>query len=679
MKERNDIRGSRIFLSMIILMGVFAFLVLPLSGMGQLGAPIVNITFGDSLPDPGPPLPAGQTPFRFSKDTCPPAGTYTITNSLYHCPATRMGRSIDNTPGSRNGYMMLVNDTVSRNSRILFVDTLNEPLCPGSSYQFSAYFLNVEIPGYCGTTNLHFPQFSLRVETVSGQVLASGDTGPLPYAYNLVRTPKFTPFAINFTMPSGINSLVLKIVDDSSGYSPCGYEYAIDDIQFMAAGPTAEIAFSDDVFGGNERVKEVCFQDSVPIALKGRIDTPGFVSPAVQWQQSLDGGITWTDIAAEMQLNYSHTYTVPDTFLIRMRASEASRIGNPNCSVVSNTRQIIVDGLPGDYTLSSNSPVCAGSMLKFNVTGSIAGVIWTGPNGFYDDVGYASIYHTVLADSGTYYARIISTGGCRKTDSLRVKILGIANPTVNPPDSICRGTSVQLRAAGGISYEWSPARGLSHTSIADPIASPQSTTVYSVIIQGESGCTDSLSVRVTVKNMVPVKAQFMESGYICRPLDSVLFKDASTGIIRMWNWRFGNGGGSDLESPPMQYYQIGAQSFFDTVTLKVVDTAGCADSMSHILTVEDNCYIAVPNAFSPNGDGINDYLYPLDAYKAQDLRFLVFNRYGQLVFQTSDWTQKWDGTQNGQPLPADVYVWTLVYRDQSGHWLHLKGYTLLIR
>jgi len=92
------------------------------------------------------------------------------------------------------------------------------------------------------------------------------------------------------------------------------------------------------------------------------------------------------------------------------------------------------------------------------------------------------------------------------------------------------------------------------------------------------------------------------------------------------------------------------------------------------------CYIAVPNAFTPNGDGVNDYLYPLNAYKADALEFNVYNRLGQLVFHSTDWTKKWDGTINGQVQNSGNYVWTLRYiNHDSGKKVFLKGNSTLIR
>jgi gliding motility-associated-like protein len=93
-----------------------------------------------------------------------------------------------------------------------------------------------------------------------------------------------------------------------------------------------------------------------------------------------------------------------------------------------------------------------------------------------------------------------------------------------------------------------------------------------------------------------------------------------------------------------------------------------------------NCFIAVPTAFTPNADGLNDYLYPLNALKADNLEFRVYNRYGQQVFYTNDWTRKWDGRIGGREQPAGVYAWLLSYTHQdTGEKIFRRGTTVLIR
>ena len=110
------------------------------------------------------------------------------------------------------------------------------------------------------------------------------------------------------------------------------------------------------------------------------------------------------------------------------------------------------------------------------------------------------------------------------------------------------------------------------------------------------------------------------------------------------------------------------------------DNTGCYDTASEKITKLQSCSIAVPNAFTPNGDGKNDYLYPINGDLTSSLEFQVYNRYGQLVFETRDWSKKWDGTIGGKPQPTGTYVWMLHYTESaSGKSFFLRGTSVLIR
>jgi gliding motility-associated-like protein len=90
--------------------------------------------------------------------------------------------------------------------------------------------------------------------------------------------------------------------------------------------------------------------------------------------------------------------------------------------------------------------------------------------------------------------------------------------------------------------------------------------------------------------------------------------------------------------------------------------------------------IAVPTAFTPNNDGLNDNFKPHNALKADQYEFKVYNRWGQLVFQTRDWRQAWDGRISGVQQGSDVFVWMLSYthRDTKKQ-VFQKGTVMLIR
>ena len=640
-----------------------------------IGRAIINYTFGENRINPGPPLPANNTGLTYSTDSCAdPPGSYTVTNNLYRCPATRMGRSIDHTPASDYGYMMLVNDTPSTKSKIVFIDTLNEVLCEGTQYEFSAYLLNTGIPGDCAPLYIHYPRFTFKVETTTGQLIQSADTGPMPYDYDPEFTPKFHLFKLDFYPPSGLNGFVLKI-EDVPSIVPCKYSFALDDIKLTSLGPDVEITFDDA--NGTALVKNVCYQANETVSMHGSV--PAFYPNTVlQWQQSTDHGATWTDISGATMDGYSNAFPIPGTFLFRLSAGDISNAANQNCRVVSNVLRIEVEGPPTDYTVTSNSPVCTGSQLQFNATGG-ASYEWTGPNGFYDNVYYAHIFRASLSDSGTYYVDIISIGGCRARDSIHVTILGTVDVGAFPDTSLCKGSAVRLGTTPGTSYSWAPGDGLSSTTISNPIARPDASTLYVVTVTESDGCSDTAHVQVNVLNNVAVKAGISGTDILCRPVDSASFKDLSTGNIVKWSWNFGNGQADLTADPPVQQYSIPANEDSYVVSLAVADSTGCTDTAYHIIKVVNNCYIAVPSAFTPNGDGLNDYLYPLNAYKATNLLFRVYSRNGELVFETKDWTRKWDGTLRGLPQASGVYVWMLEYNDASGTKVSLKGTSVLIR
>ncbi|MBW8683121.1 T9SS type B sorting domain-containing protein [Chitinophaga rhizophila] len=171
----------------------------------------------------------------------------------------------------------------------------------------------------------------------------------------------------------------------------------------------------------------------------------------------------------------------------------------------------------------------------------------------------------------------------------------------------------------------------------------------------------------------------VDPGPYC-PMDVITPVNKSFGSIISYSWDYGNGVTSTAPEPVAQQYYPTRKEQDYRIRLIVQDTENCHDTVDHVITAVTSCYIDVPTAFSPNNDGKNDFLYPLSAYKATDLEFSVYNRLGQLVFQTTNWTQKWDGTVNGLPADIGTYVWMLRYTiRESGKKVFRKGTTVLLR
>lgn len=228
------------------------------------------------------------------------------------------------------------------------------------------------------------------------------------------------------------------------------------------------------------------------------------------------------------------------------------------------------------------------------------------------------------------------------------------------------------------SWNWIFNNGTMATTQTHTIVFPASGTNVTQLIVTNGTCSDTANSTVTMDN--EVKADFEMPHEIC-PEDPFIVTNTSTGLINNWQWSFGNISSSGSKDPAPQYFP--QNNIISNHTIKLIvtnNTLRCSDSISKPLRVLSGCLIAVPSAFTPNNDGLNDFLHPYNATKATDLEFEVFNRWGQLVFSTRNWRDKWDGKTKGVMQPAGVFVWYLRYNHSiTGQKVLQKGTTMLIR
>ncbi len=191
-------------------------------------------------------------------------------------------------------------------------------------------------------------------------------------------------------------------------------------------------------------------------------------------------------------------------------------------------------------------------------------------------------------------------------------------------------------------------------------------------------CSDTATATIDLNN--ELKAAFEGTSVVCPGDPATFTNNSSNNLNPTWAWNFGNGNISTLQTPPTQFYSASNNTQDIPVQLIVTNNIGCSDTANNTIRVVGNCYIAIPKAFSPNGDGLNDYLYPTNAYKSKDLLFIIYNRGGQKIFETHNWGNKWDGTFKGNPQDPGTYVWMLRYTNiETGKTVDLKGTTILIR
>lgn len=322
-----------------------------------------------------------------------------------------------------------------------------------------------------------------------------------------------------------------------------------------------------------------------------------------------------------------------------------------------------------------DSRICRGNSLQLSA--SNAQVFSWSPAQNLSCTGCASPITTTLTTT-QYYVQGTSVFGCVGRDTVNIEVIQPFNMPVSAPDTLCLGESTRLMASGAASYIWSPAEGLNRADIADPVASPSSSTRYRVIGRDAYGCfTDTGYVNVTVGLIPTVNAgpDLTSAAGSTITLNPV----TQNGPITQWSWSPPTGlNCTDCPSPVVDV-RTGI-SYIVTVR----NSFGCFGSDT--IAINSLCkssQVFVPNAFTPDGDGLNDILM----VRGSGIRvksFRIFNRWGNLVFEKLNFEPNspaygWDGKVRGVPAAPDVFVYTAEVICDNGVINTLKGNTTIIR
>ena len=304
--------------------------------------------------------------------------------------------------------------------------------------------------------------------------------------------------------------------------------------------------------------------------------------------------------------------------------------------------------------------------------------------------GATGLSHTV---SGLNPLESVSIS-VRAISSCEVSLLGQLNACTNASiqlvtDSIqiCNGTTatfvVQAPLAGA-TYNWynaltGGASQGSGTSFTTP--SLTTTTNYYVQAQSTAGCTNSPRLRA-VASVLPALGQ------IVAVVDS-----AGANTIRFkWNavpgsvsYQVSTDGGASFNTPSSGptglFHVVSGLTPFQEVTLivRANGATGCQPSVSQAVTGRtNNDDIFIPNSFTPNGDGLNDVLL-VYSYAIQEMQFMIFNQWGQKIFESKSQSTGWDGRHSGKAQPSGVYMYVAKFTLRNGTVVTRKGSINLIR
>jgi gliding motility-associated-like protein len=276
----------------------------------------------------------------------------------------------------------------------------------------------------------------------------------------------------------------------------------------------------------------------------------------------------------------------------------------------------------------------------------------------------------------------LSPFGCQASDTVNITVNMPVTVTVSGPDSVCLGQSAQLVASGAAIYNWTPAEGLSNTTIANPVATPTSNEIgitnFQVTGWDNIKCfSDTKSIQITTFNYptlnlgpnvtIPVGTSYQING------------TGSPDIVSL-NWL-----------PPTALSctncltPLASPIKTTDYVLNAINNGGCASADSIKITVIcNNGNFFIPNTFSPNGDGVNDRFIVRGKGLNVIPSITIYNRWGQVVFEKSNFAPNdeasgWDGTFNGKPAPSDVYIYTIQILCDNATLIPYHGNVTLIR
>lgn len=278
------------------------------------------------------------------------------------------------------------------------------------------------------------------------------------------------------------------------------------------------------------------------------------------------------------------------------------------------------------------------------------------------------------ATETTYYIEA-NIGKCQHQDSITIRVSPYPIANAGSDTMICFGDRAQLHGSVvSSSFAWNPLNSLANSNTLSPVAVPVRTTSYILKATGFQECPKSAYDTVIVRVHEPVQAFAGNDTTVVATQPLQLH--AMGGLNYEWTPAF------NLNNPSIANPLLTLSNEFDTITysVKVTTASGCSASDSlKIVIFKTDPDIFVPSGFTPNKDGKNDVLRPFIAGMKNLDFFRVFNRYGQVIYQTSELGKGWDGTLNGVVQPAGTYVFMVQAVNYKNEKVFRKGTTVLIR
>jgi gliding motility-associated-like protein len=521
-----------------------------------------NGTFGQGVPQNKGPLGSATT-YTYIPISCntPSDGYYSVANST-DCGSggkvfgtwdvigdhTGAANPIEGNPppapGTNAGYMLVVNASVGKD--VAVVDSIRN-LCPNQTYEFQAWIRSLNPPGI-------LPNLMFMINGV--------DT----YPTGNITDKKWKNIGFTFPVPAGKTAIKVSIRNNAPGGD--GNDWVLDDISVNTCNTKIKI--------NADSVIKVC--EGATVTLKDTVlSTTGTPFPYYKWQKSTNNGVTWTDLTGvitETTNPKNYITSLPpfvatlsmNNYIFRLVvATDADvLIKNDVCyySAVKTTRLVVY---PNPVLKITSANICAGDTATLTVSGADI-FKWTPAATLSADTGKTVKAFPVTTTVYTITAKTFA--GCPATITTTVTVKPIV-ADAGPDVTLCWGNSTQMNASGGTKYFWSPGKGLSDSTIANPIANPKSTITYTVTVTSGS-CIDKDEVTVTVIPPIVLKiSAFPPKCFNGNDGKAVVEASGGKGNYS-YQWSPVSGNGSSVNGPPGSYTVIVTDQFGCTATIDTI-------------------------------------------------------------------------------------------------------------
>ena len=276
----------------------------------------------------------------------------------------------------------------------------------------------------------------------------------------------------------------------------------------------------------------------------------------------------------------------------------------------------------------------------------------------------------------TKYYVTATTGICNRFDSVTVFVNPAPTANAGPDASICFGKHTQLSGSGGVSYFWSPASALNNNRIQNPTTiNLPGTITYSLYVVNAYGCSSLKKddVVITVTRQAIVDAGRDTVLPVGQPLN-LFANDINGAGFTQYEWLPYYGLNNPFISAPITVLD---KDITYTVTARTA--LGCVAIDKIKIQVYRGPEIYVPNAFTPNGDSKNDFLKAIPVGIRNFSYFRIYDRWGSLVFSTTDPAIGWDGRIKGTAQSTATYIWMAEGIDYTGKVVRRKGSVIIIK